>query len=286
MNSNHQGNKQGQRVGAKTIYGEDDRRDWFQVTDEEYKSWARSTAALIQKSNLNIQRDSDGYYTITPSRHSREQDLCGGESFGEQPVPSFCSSFLVAPTLIMTAGHCIITEDECRDTYFVFDFAKQIEGQDEYRIPANNIYECKSIVARRFGQGHDYAMIELDRATDRRGLPFRRDQEEVSVGTELILIGHPNGLPSKIVTGGIVRSVNKDRIVASVDAFDGNSGSPAINIRTGVVEGILTKGSDDYRRRIFCNEEYVCNGDNDCPGEVITPMYKIISQNANRLCSI
>ena len=280
MNSNHHG----VRVKAKTIYGEDDRRDWFEVTEEKYKRWARSTVALIKKSSLNIQRDSDGYYTITPSQHSRKQDLCEDEPFGEQPTPSFCSGFLVTPNMIMTAGHCILTKEECRDTYFVFDFAKQEENQNEYRIPASSVYECKSIVAREFNKTIDFALIELDRITDRRALPLRRDSQEVSVGTELMLIGNPNGLPSKIVPGGIVRSVNEDRIVASVDAFDGNSGSLLINIGTGIVEGMLTKGSNDYRRRIFCNEEYICNGD-ECPGEIITPMYKIRSRDTSgRLC--
>ncbi len=270
------------RLVAKSIYGTDDRKDWFESSDDMKNQWARSTLALIRNSNSKIKRIENGYYMITARSHGDRNDLCPGVAFMDQPTPALCSGFLIYDDLIVTAGHCLRNNQECRSTYFVFDFAKQREDQDEYRIPASSVYTCGEIVTRKKMGWDDFAVIRLDRpVTDRTPLKFRR-QGSVSVGDELTLIGHPGGLPSKI-TEGLVKEVGP-HFFASVDAISGSSGSPVINTRIGWVEGFLVFGNEDYKEmgsqeKDLCRVDYVCdlNGD-ECTGELITPISKVLAQ--------
>ena len=59
-------------------------------------------------------------------------------------------------------------------------------------------------------------------------------------------MGHPSGLPMKIAGGSKVHALEKHYFVANLDTFTGNSGSPVLNEKTGLVEGILVRGGKDY----------------------------------------
>jgi hypothetical protein len=56
---------------------------------------------------------------------------------------------------------------------------------------------------------------------------------------------------------------------SNLDTFSGNSGAPVINIETGVVEGVLVRGSEDYKFDITyeCFRPKVCV---NCVGEDVT----------------
>ena len=264
---------QEERLIAKSIYGTDDRRDWFESSDDIKNQWAKATLALIEKSK--IQRNGNGFYRIIAKTYGEEKDLCSDVPFIDQPTLALCSGFLIHDDLIITAGHCLKNNWECENTYFVFDFAKQQENQDKYEIPASSIYSCGEIITRKT-DWDDFAVIRLDRAVkDRSPLKFRR-RGSVSVGEELTLIGHPAGLPSKI-TEGSVKEVSASRFFANIDASSGNSGSPVINTRLGFVEGVLVSGVQDYKKQGSCKVEYSCD-DDDCTGELIIPISRILAQ--------
>ena len=100
-----------------------------------------------------------------------------------------------------------------------------------------------------------------------------RREGALPLDDQLVLIGHPVGLPSKIADGGEVYFVDEQTIYAGVDAFAGNSGSVVINEQSGIVEGILVAGEPDF---VFddtgsCQREYRCDRES-CRGEVITPI--------------
>ncbi|MDE2237212.1 MAG: trypsin-like peptidase domain-containing protein, partial [Elusimicrobia bacterium] len=83
-------------------------------------------------------------------------------------------------------------------------------------------------------------LVRLSRPVD----PGRRPAFEIDrgpmpkVGTPLLMIGHPMGLPVKIADGARVTSQGKGFFYADLDAYRGNSGSPVLS-RDGVVEGIM-----------------------------------------------
>lgn len=268
----------GPRLTAKAVYGTDDRKDWFESNDKIKHQWARATTALIDSSK--IQNLGNGVYRVESKTHGEKNNLCPEVPFRDQPSMALCSGFLAFYNdMVLTAGHCQRNTWDCKNTYFVFDFAKQREGQREYNIPASSIYRCKEIIIHEKEHEGDFTLVRLDRPVmDRNPLKFRR-HGSVSVGEDLTLIGHPAGLPSKI-TEGVVREVNPPyNFFASIDASRGSSGSPVINTRTGLVEGVLVSGAKDYKSQGTCKVEYPCDPDNDqCTGELITPISRVLAR--------
>ena len=266
------------KVTAKAIYGKDDRKDWFESPDGIKTQWARATMALIHVSK--IKDIGNGFYRISSETHGEKNDLCPEVPFIDQPTPVRCSGFLVFYNdMALTAGHCQKNTWECKNTYFVFDFAKQWENQSEYDIPASNVYKCKEIIAHEKTYQGDFALVRLDRQVkDRSPLEFRR-HGTVSLGEKLTLIGHPAGLPSKIAEG-FVKEVNPPyEFYASVDASMGNSGSAVINNKTGLLEGLLVSGVKDYKSKGSCQVEYPCEPDgDDCIGELVTPISRVLAK--------
>ncbi len=65
-------------------------------------------------------------------------------------------------------------------------------------------------------------------------------------GDNIVVIGHPSGLPTKIAGGANIRSVNSVYFQANLDTYGGNSGSAVFNADTGLLEGILVRGERDY----------------------------------------
>ncbi len=258
------------KVTIKAIYGEDNRLDWFESPGLTKEYWAKATLALIPYGNMTLKRDE---YVINAASYKNTVNLCDGQPFEYQPSAAYCSGFLVSEDLVVTAGHCVRDQWDCSNTNFVFDFAKTEANQEEYHIPVSSVYSCKEIVASETG-ARDFAVVRLDRPVeDRTPLNVRR-QGNVNRGDQVMLIGHPMGLPSKIADGGFVQSVG-DKIEASVDAFAANSGSVILNSTTGLVEGILVAGEVDFVYKDGCRVEARCGS--NCDGEVITPINQVLS---------
>ncbi len=175
---------------------------------------------------------------------------------------------------MLTAGHCITNNSDCRGTTLVFDFAVFDQGhQHVNQVPASSVYTCKNIVHQRIeGTGEDWALIKLNRpVTDRPPLAISRTNR-LENGLQLVLIGHPSGLPTKVAAGAWVRNnSNPYFIFANTDSYGGNSGSGVFNAQTGELEGVLVRGHDDYEQRPNenCIQSVRCTNDG-CNGEEIT----------------
>lgn len=234
----------------KIIYGDDNRLDLYQVLNPEVALLARSTAAMISLADLRAPKKKPGAgNTILVSGPSlASQGICSSERFAKQPTAAFCSGFLVSETLLVTAGHCVQTESDCADLQWAFDYKIDAAAQTSVSLKKSNIYGCKKIVEQVNDDQtqNDYAVIELDRPVlDRAPLKFRREGK-IEVGTPLIVIGHPSGLPTKVADGAAVRALESTFFVGNLDTYGGNSGSAVFNAMTLEVEGILVRGDQDY----------------------------------------
>lgn len=244
---------------TKVIYGDDNR---VSVTDEQINSTVAQ--AVAGRVSLNrLQKTADGNY-LTPFLNSLRttNQVCAEERFANEPLLPTCTGFLVAPNILVTAGHCLVEKAEiaqnkvtsaCERNAWVFGFT-QTNGAVSVKFNKDQVYNCKKVIYGTYGnrisdndQGADFAIVELDRdVVGRRPMQIRQTGA-VREGEKLFLVGHPSGLPLKYATGGEVldaRAVHY--FISNVDSFAGNSGSPVLNIETNVVEGILVRGKKDY----------------------------------------
>lgn len=291
---------------AKVIYGEDHRKEVSEATPFQQKL-ASSAASMISEKEMSrdplkpglVQFNQKSLSDWLASQGEEEsskftklfspkvQDaakkgisFCENERFVDQPNPSMCSGFLIAPDLVVTAGHCAEVPGFCSEYRWVFGFQVNPETKKAgVDIKEENIYKCKKVVSSLLSMplGLDYAIVQLDRKVkDREPLEIRNDSQ-IENNAPLVVIGSPSGLPLKVAAGGNVRNNQHPYYFnANLDTFQGNSGSAVFNAETGVVEGILVRGEEDFvpNQALRCIEAKKCK-DNECRGEDITRLTAI-----------
>ena len=264
----------------KVVYGIDNRMDVFETSDQFYLELADSTAAMISKSKIAeiTTGENKGTYSISARTLGKARGLCEDERYVNQVAPANCSGFLVAPDLLVTAGHCMKSQRDCDNSYWVFNLAVGEEGDVTNVITKSDVYNCGEIIDQKYGDSKDdYALIRLGRSVDGRTPLKVRTEGKVSPDAPLVMIGHPSGLPTKIAPGINVRD-NTSPIFFSTnaDAFGGNSGSAVFNEDTGLVEGILVRGQTDYKYSYAdrCTRVNVCP-EGTCRGEDVTRITNI-----------
>jgi len=253
------------------IYDKDDRMGYGDpmVTSNEDRA-ADTTAILVrpryfEKSADGKSFDLPGGNVIDPTTGT---GLCASERFSDEPNPGFCSGFRVAETKIATAGHCIVTQADCRNTWFVFGFYKKPGNKyPEKAIPRDNVYRCvRTIDGIQNSKGPDWRVVEVDRK-----ISFGTDvilrtvtmKPELRLGDKLVVIGYPLGLPVKITDKAVVHKILHGFFVANSDTFYGNSGSAvfdeaALNEGRLLVDGILARGAPDFSSTDPCFKSRVC----------------------------
>ena len=270
--------------GKADIYGQDDRVDPWEVANEPvYQKAARAAAVLFWDDALTA-GDEPGTYQVSDMTFGEAYwDLCPEENFIDQPVPGGCSAFLVHPELVVTAGHCLTeSQTSCEGMNFVFDFGYFEDPGDDLlsvtTIAEENIYSCKTVLAYELDEtsdidsrhvGPDYAVLLLDRpVTDREPLDVRRDSVAL-VDPPVFAAAFPSGLPLKISTVGAIAQNFPHFFTDSTDSFPGSSGGAIVNASTGTVEGIVSRGPQDFEwdEEDQCLRSKVCEEVDDDRGE-------------------
>ncbi len=234
--------------GAKVIYGVDDRIDVYEETAPEQLAHVRATCGLISKSSLFL--NGDGTYTITTRAYSVSRDLCPSEPFASQPAAMFCTGFMVGTRRITTAGHCL-GADDIDNVAIVFGFEMLDASTPVTTVNADQVYFPTTIISQADDGALDYCVVDVDRDITSPGaapLPLRTEGT-IALGEQVGVIGHPAGIPMKIAFGSsTVVTANDDAnyFEANLDTYGGNSGSPVFNQSSGLVEGILVYGADDF----------------------------------------
>lgn len=284
---------------ARVIYGDDNRIEVSEAS-EFYQHLARSTAVQVSNDNIKISKGgkielgqisfsvwflknmSPSFTPFDPIDYQkiRPYPLCATERFLDQPVPGTCSGFLIAPDLIVTAGHCMEDLNSCSDHNWIFDYnVDPVTKKAGTGLKSEDMYRCKRIVSFSVDNELklDHAIVQLDRpVTDREPLEIR-DQSTVSDNTPLVMIGSPLGLPTKVSSGAnVLDNKHVHYFVTNTDSFVGNSGSAVFNATTGIVEGILVNGEEDFVPNTSrkCVESKKCLKD-ECKGEDVSRLTSI-----------
>lgn len=247
----------------KVIYGTDDRVEVYQSPDSLMRELARGVA--VQVSNSNVVEKPEWTYKLKTTTMANF-GICLDTPYVKQPKVGDCTAFLIAPDKMLTAAHCISSSNQCKNNLFVFDFAYDDGREKDFVFNETQVARCRSVIERVKNPetGVDYAVLLLDRKMENR--PYLKVRKEGKVEDDAILtvIGHPMGIPAKITSGAEVRE-NSDPYFFKMnsDTFHGNSGSPVINTRTGIVEGILVRGDTDF----------VVDKNRGCLTQVVHPSY-------------
>jgi V8-like Glu-specific endopeptidase len=247
---------------SELYYGSDDRLDYYELSDPAEIAMADATVALMDQSYLS--RSGSGYSIWTGGTLRSDVGVCTSEPFWNQPTSASCSGVLIGDDLIATAGHCI-SSSNCGRTRFVFNYKMNNANNVNDFVSTNDVYSCDRIVSRQ-NSTSDWAVVRLDRPVVGHTPAEIRRTGTVPSGTSLVLSGFPAGLPLKVAGNATVRN-NSSSIYfeANVDSYGGNSGSPVFNANTGVVEGLLVRGNNDWNWNGSCYVSNSCpNG--GCPG--------------------
>lgn len=259
------------------IYEIDARLDIYELEEASpVRSVSDSVAAVVDTSELSW--ITSGAFLPDQVKTLRERKrVCSGVRYSEQPTMGFCSSFLIAPDLVVMARHCLAGAP-CTRTNFVFDFTiKDPQGRELINLSPQEVYRCKSFSYPRdeLGPTHDFTVVQLDRpVVGRAPLPLRLAPAPRTT-SELYAVGHPNGLPQKVAPGGTVKVDRGSYFLTELDTFHGNSGSPVLNSETHEVEGVLIDGEADYVSRGGCRVPNVCLGD-ECQGEKVLNIFHVV----------
>ena len=236
----------------------------------QYRDYVRATASLVRASQIK------GEQVYASTLRESLQRAFGKPAdpsirFLDQPIASFCTGFLIAPDLLVTAGHCFSRDGQTfsnlsaphvgnkADYVWIFDYTNDVPGGTNgslryVNIPRNNQYRIAEIIDASFtglrGVDMDYAIVRLDRPTDRKPFMYRVGQS-VTLDDLLAMVGSPRGLPLKISDSA--RVTNNDGMysfLTNLDAFGGNSGGPVFNLN-GWIEGILVRGPSKTQTQDF-----------------------------------
>ncbi len=250
----------------KVVYGTDDRIDTFNELDPIKLKMAQASVAFVMQDRLIYKENSVEIQTTPLSSSLRSYaeyspPVCIDEPYYSQPTAPECSGFLVAKDLVVTAGHCVADSFLVKNFKIVFNYKMQSESIFFNEVEKEDVYNIAEVLEMQYDDELDYALVRLDRDVLNVEPLKVRTSGIVEDDAMFYLIGHPSGLPQKITSGAfLIKNSMPFYFSIDSDSYRGNSGSPVINARTHIVEGILVRGQTDhiYDEKNNCIRSNVC----------------------------
>ncbi len=235
-------------AGSKTIYGDDSRLDFFEVTNPLERSAMMKAVSIFRATAL--EEEGGGFRVRGGLFGSEARRLCPGQRFMEQRGGAYCSGTLIGPDLVLTAGHCMGPKDKpadrCGSARFVFGFSVENRGDVPFRVPAADVYSCEKVEIYKYDGDGDFAVVRLDRPVAGRTPASIYTRELPAVGRRVFTVGGPYGLPLKVLNDATVRLVDERNkfFRTNLDTSGGNSGGGVFSSLTGLLLGVHTASFD------------------------------------------
>lgn len=272
--------------GLKSIYNLDDRSLIDDNTDEKIKKLSRSVGLIFFKDDLVDPNQSNNSTTIFSNLLSDDppygSNYCSTEKFAtHHAYKKACSGFLIAKDIMVTAGHCFRSKNDCHRKLIAFDVRANREIQKGFEVNNKDIYECSKILFSPNDNTDpeiDVAIIQLDHKADRPVLKVR-EAKKIEDDASVYMIGHPLGLPLIYSNNAkVIDNSFEHTFKATLDSFHGNSGSPVFNLTNDWVEGVLVSGEPDeeYDHEQKCNRYAHYKDDDVSKGEGVVRMPSIL----------
>jgi V8-like Glu-specific endopeptidase len=272
--------------GQKVIYGPDDRMD-YGVASNRNPSIApilNASVALFPKEKTA--QAAPGQVRLITQTLGEKEKLCAGEPFHSQETGAFCSGTLIAPDVVLTAGHCIreiysVARFSLLEVAFVFGFyARNAADRGATLVPADRVFLGKEVIegVRDPISLEDWCVVQLNRPVPQSiATPVTGWRKSTVIkGHQVFVVGYPSGLPLKYAPNSTVHEGGSDIFfIANLDTFGGNSGAGVYEAQTNELVGILARGQTDYveSKDKQCSIAACCpsvGGAPNCKGEQVT----------------
>lgn len=199
----------------KAIYGKDDRVSPHKHSDATLRKLSQAVVLLTTSHSTPV---TDGGF-------------CSGAIF-EYASKKF----------LLTAGHCLKTQQKCDDTFLVFNY------EDNWLSNQQLIVKCQQLLFTT--QKPDVAIATISapvygkfNTRQMQAIPLLFSNPQT--GSSLAVIGHPEGGVKKIADACKVEKRADFAFYHQCDTFSGNSGSPVFNLDNHHLVGILVAGRTD-----------------------------------------
>jgi S1-C subfamily serine protease len=151
------------------------------------------------------------------------------------------TGFLVGKSLLATAGHVLgLHADETIGKFFLLGYQTAPSGIINIKFSTGMALTADSLVGSENSQFIDWALLTLDRkAPPSAEILLINEEDNLIVGDEVFVIGHPLGLPTKYSGPGNVTKVGPEYFTINLTIKRHHSGSPVFNAETNKVEGIV-----------------------------------------------
>jgi len=234
-------------VRTPVVYGDDDRREPFASTENDWLPQVIATRLVALGFRDQIARNEGGVLSVTAPSLAERFDVCASEPFAAQPSFANCSAVLVTERLLLTAGHCARIsplKEQIAVRNFAYDAPERLHPLDP-----QDVLSLGAVVAS--DDYWDYAWLELAEPV----APLQPlELAEANEGMAIVGVNHGQGLPAKVAASR-VSSAADGFFFSALDAFGGASGGPVFSTR-GALLGISTSGNDDYVRTVTgCYED-------------------------------
>ena len=242
-------------AAPRVIYGADDRKEVYQVTDPGQLAVAHAVGALIDLSRITD--NGNGTFTISTTTST---DVCPNQPFASQPMAAFGTCFMVDDDSIATAGaflDFVYSGDTPLNSFrVVFGFEQTAPNTTNVIVSAADVFTPTAV---EVNGGTEYAILTVNQSmttANRKPLPVRR-LGSIADNTRVGIVSYPagslaesfSGLPEKVAFGNRTRVYDNEPLsffTANTDSFNHSDGSPVINQDTLQVEGILFAGDRDF----------------------------------------
>lgn len=244
---------------AFALYDEDNRVDFYKLTDPKMKEAANAVAFQIYKDELKGWTFNRYWEIVTTPLTN--MGVCRQERFSDQPrMRNDCSAILIGPKQLLLPGNCI-TEHYCDNDlfYWMFNYHQDSASPMSMDRKREYFYKCEKLIKRVFNPNTaiSYAIIELNKNVV--GVkPVKISQSSsISAHTELVAIGHPSGIPQKIARDAYVGDQTEDHFLVSSDIPGTSKGTAIFNAETFELEGMLIHGTKDFEMVNGCKQSPV-----------------------------
>ncbi len=241
-----------------------------------------AVALVLPVLHILPSEQKDGTFHLETFQMENSWNICQAEPLAKAPsLPTACTGFLIAPDILVTAGHCMVLKGEVRDTKtpyceaFSFVFGYRYEDEQNQKlapIKGDQIAHCKKVIyatntteedpktsKMRFAK--DFAIVQLDRRMSQKPITLidKAPTEKDFTPQTITMTGHPFGMPL-VESKGTSLEHKGTYLLSAINSFPGNSGSPVKN-KAGEVIGLLVRG---YPQGLIENNSHKCSTHNRC----------------------